>query len=394
MTRAQAAWCCQRCSGCGGSGATPISGRTSSTPLPPSARCWSRKAASTRALFDRREDLHWWWRAIGELPGPGTLGEIRHPHVVAHVLLWLITENAGEDRRRAPRRRRDDIRGHPRERARSPARHGPRDVVASRVAGVVLFTSLVHHRRRSARDAARAVRRRRAGAVVVDRAVARRACARSQTEPRSTRTCSSVPTTPASRPTTTSMTFSSRDTAGWAPFQDHSPSAHDDDRAVPARVALADGLRDRIIEIELARGDVATHASNLALSLGSVDGAGTVTSLLLRLGRGALVRGRSWGNTSREAVYSHLVQVSYPAPSDSPETLQAAAVDAGLPDARLLDLAMYAPQWALVRRGRARLGWARRRRVVVPRPHEGRALGGGAGAPRDLGRVCRPSAPR
>ena len=48
----------------------------------------------------------------------------------------------------------------------------------------------------------------------------------------------------------------------------------------PRAVALADGLRDRIIEIELARGDVATHASNLALSLGSVDGAGTVTSLL------------------------------------------------------------------------------------------------------------------
>ena len=115
---------------------------------------------------------------------------------------------------------------------------------------------------------------------------------------------------------------------------------------VPRAAAFADRLRDRIIEIELARGDVATHASNLALSLGSVDGAGTVTSLLSRLGRGALVRGRSWGNTSREAVYSHLVQVSYPAPSDSPETLQAAAVDVGLPDARLLDLAMYAPQWA------------------------------------------------
>src|SRR4030095_16320253 len=41
----------------------------------------------------------------------------------------------------------------------------------------------------------------------------------------------------------------------------------------PRAVALADRLRDRILEIELARGDVATHASELALLVGSIDGA-------------------------------------------------------------------------------------------------------------------------
>src|SRR5262249_52615169 len=60
----------------------------------------------------------------------------------------------------------------------------------------------------------------------------------------------------------------------------------------------------------------------------------------------SLVRGHLWGNPSREAVYSHLIRRSYPAPDDTPDTLRAAARAVKLPDARLLDLAMYSPQWA------------------------------------------------
>ena len=183
MTRAQAAWCCQRCSGCGGSGATPISGRTSSTPSAPSARCWSRKAR-------RRERCS---TAVRTFIGGGADSvscRAQAPWARSGIRTSSPTFSCGSSPRTRgeapstsasmPSRR--QVRSSP-ERARSPARHGPRDVVASRVAGVVLLTSLVHHRRRPARDAARAVRRGRAGAVVVDRAVARRACARSQTEP-------------------------------------------------------------------------------------------------------------------------------------------------------------------------------------------------------------------
>ena len=314
------------------------------------------QGASARAAFDRREDLHWWWSAVGELPGPGTLGEIRHPHVVAHVLLWLLTENAGRSTvdecldavattcAVIPESALEVLRGT------DPA-------MWWQVEWRGLFSSLPWFTIAAGLLATQP-------ALFADGGLERWwSIVRWLDEP--------VPGARRSR-VDTNVLFRAHD-AGFATDDDvydllfeghgwmgplskitrHRRTTMTEQ--FPRAAALADQLRDRIIEIELARGDVATHASDLALSLGSVDGAGIVTSLLSRLGRGVLVRGRSWGNTSREAVYSHLVQVSYPDPSDSPETLRSAAVDAGLPDARLLDLAMYAPQWASF--VEAALGW-------------------------------------
>lgn len=122
----------------------------------------------------------------------------------------------------------------------------------------------------------------------------------------------------------------------------------------PALTVIADKVRDRVIAVELQRGDLPTPTSRTALNIGSTSGAALAVRLL-RLGDSPLARGRTSGHDSRDAVFSHLLRVSFPAPSDTAETLAAAAHQAGVPDGRLVDLAVYAPQWApLVERA---LGW-------------------------------------
>ncbi|HET7720473.1 MAG TPA: DUF5724 domain-containing protein, partial [Acidimicrobiales bacterium] len=116
----------------------------------------------------------------------------------------------------------------------------------------------------------------------------------------------------------------------------------------PGAVAVADRLRRRILDIELARGELATAASAIAFSVGSVSGGADVIRLLAGLGRASVIRGYIGQNTGREAVYSHLLRVSHPAAEDTGATLKAAATAAGVSDQRLLELAVFAPQWAAV----------------------------------------------
>ncbi|MEA2825904.1 MAG: hypothetical protein QOG43_343 [Actinomycetota bacterium] len=114
----------------------------------------------------------------------------------------------------------------------------------------------------------------------------------------------------------------------------------------PEVVALADRLRQRVLDIELSRGELATPASPVAFQLGSISGAAVVSRLLGGLGRASLVRGYIGSNEGREAVYSHLLRVSHPAPDDTGETLRTVARAAAVSDQRLLELAVFAPQWA------------------------------------------------
>lgn len=116
----------------------------------------------------------------------------------------------------------------------------------------------------------------------------------------------------------------------------------------PQALAVADRLRRRILDIELARGELATSASSLALAVGSISGTADVVRLLAGLGRSGLVRGYIGNNQGREAVYSHLLRVSHPQPEETGAALQAAASAAGVSDQRLLELAVFAPQWAVV----------------------------------------------
>lgn len=123
----------------------------------------------------------------------------------------------------------------------------------------------------------------------------------------------------------------------------------------PDWLAAVDTVRARVLEVEVTRGDLETPATQPALALQSASGAALALRLLAGLGRNPLKRGYQGRNESRDVTFSHLIRVSFPAPGDTPATFAALVKDFKLTDARLLDLAMFAPQWAdLVA---ATLGW-------------------------------------
>ncbi len=114
----------------------------------------------------------------------------------------------------------------------------------------------------------------------------------------------------------------------------------------PALIVIADKVRDRLVAVELQREDLPTPTSPAALNVCSVSGVTLVIECLQLLGKTSLVRGGTGGSDSRDAMFSHLIRVCFPAPADTAEQLRAAADEAGVPAARLVDLAVYAPQWA------------------------------------------------
>ena len=113
--------------------------------------------------------------------------------------------------------------------------------------------------------------------------------------------------------------------------------------------------RARIIEVELERGDLPTAATGPALALCWSGGLTTLVQLLKAARGDGLVRGHLYGNQSRDAVFSHLIRVSFPEEADTPETFSAAVQAAGISPQRLLNLALFAPQWA--RHVEQALGW-------------------------------------
>ena len=109
---------------------------------------------------------------------------------------------------------------------------------------------------------------------------------------------------------------------------------------------LVERCRQRILEVELTRGDNPTAASAPALSLSSVHGIGTLVATLRRMGNRNFVRGGARDNQSRETVLSHLVRCGIPQADETAEDFQRETRAANIGEGRLVELAVYAPQWA------------------------------------------------
>ncbi|MEG3437343.1 DUF5724 domain-containing protein [Pannus brasiliensis CCIBt3594] len=122
-------------------------------------------------------------------------------------------------------------------------------------------------------------------------------------------------------------------------------------RKVPANLdpilkEIGDRCRQRVLEVELQRGDLPTAASEAALGLRSIEGISTLVRLLQMLGKDKFIRGYTYHNLSKPAVFSHLIRVSYPAPSETPQDFAKAVETAEIPRQTLIELAFYAPQWS------------------------------------------------
>lgn len=123
----------------------------------------------------------------------------------------------------------------------------------------------------------------------------------------------------------------------------------------PDWLAAVSAVRDRVLEVELGRGDLETPATRPALAVQGIHGAALTLRLLAGLGKNPLKRGYQGSSESRDVTFSHLIRVSFPQPGDTATGLRAQAHALKIPDSRLLDLAMFAPQWATLVAGA--LGW-------------------------------------
>lgn len=112
---------------------------------------------------------------------------------------------------------------------------------------------------------------------------------------------------------------------------------------------IIDKCRDRIFEIELTRGDTSTAVTRLAQNLQVIYGADNFVKLLTAMGKDNLHRGYiySWGSVeyNKKEVLSTLLKRCWPSESDSQKEFNKLVKDAKITDKRIVEAAMYAPQW-------------------------------------------------
>lgn len=114
----------------------------------------------------------------------------------------------------------------------------------------------------------------------------------------------------------------------------------------PAARPLVERCRARVLEIELTRGDTPTPASKAALNLSTIHGIQNLVAVLRALGKRNFTRGYARDNDSPETVFSHLARCSFPLPTETPADFAKQVSAAQISEQRLVELALYAPQWA------------------------------------------------
>lgn len=97
---------------------------------------------------------------------------------------------------------------------------------------------------------------------------------------------------------------------------------------------------DRILEIELKRGDSETEVSKLARRIGHFEGIRYFASIVRAMDKTPFVRGYSYSDVeSRSIVFCSLLKACEPEEGADSKLFK------DIPEQRLLEAAMYAPQW-------------------------------------------------
>ncbi len=118
---------------------------------------------------------------------------------------------------------------------------------------------------------------------------------------------------------------------------------------------FADNCRDRILQVERRRGDLPTPASSPALALKYTGGAEVFLDFTEALGSESFARGWTYDQSSKASVFSHIVRSTVPSRDDDFDSFKEKSKEKGIKEARLIDAAVYAPQWS--RHVEATLGW-------------------------------------
>ena len=111
---------------------------------------------------------------------------------------------------------------------------------------------------------------------------------------------------------------------------------------------VADEVSDTILRIECKRGDSPTPYSEAVTSIEHVCGTRHLVQLLIALGKDKFARSEylSWNTKGdRKTCLSHLISVCHPLPGEDVNTLKDALKGTSINEKRLIETAMYAPQW-------------------------------------------------
>ncbi|WP_338552839.1 DUF4132 domain-containing protein [Paenibacillus sp. KS-LC4] len=126
-----------------------------------------------------------------------------------------------------------------------------------------------------------------------------------------------------------------------------SPKNHSLD-CYPKLNELQNRIIERILDIELNRGDLPTDVTKLATSISHIQGTAYFLRILAGLDKESFVRGYiySYGkDTTKKESFSQMLKVCHPAVGENEETLKELLRGSKISEVRLLEAAMYAPQW-------------------------------------------------
>lgn len=104
-------------------------------------------------------------------------------------------------------------------------------------------------------------------------------------------------------------------------------------------------IRARVAELELARGDAKSDATKVSEAIQMFGGASIAVRAIAALKGRPLRRGYLWGR-DRPTSLSRLVVLTLPQPGDTDESFGSLVAAHEVSEARLVELALYAPQWA------------------------------------------------
>lgn len=116
----------------------------------------------------------------------------------------------------------------------------------------------------------------------------------------------------------------------------------------PELIELRNTVVERILEIELTRGELSTEVSTLAMKFERIEGMEHWVHLVSAMDKDTFVRGYiySYGdNTTRKETFSHLIQVCHPREGEDDTLLGQFLEQYPIQEKKLLEAAMYAPQW-------------------------------------------------
>jgi hypothetical protein len=120
-------------------------------------------------------------------------------------------------------------------------------------------------------------------------------------------------------------------------------------KTYPFLTEMVNECRDRILEIELQRGDTPTLVTERVNDLGEIFGVDNLVQILQAFGKDNFHRGYiySWRQEglSKKQSLSKLLGVSFPLKDETVEDFSKKIKTAKISEKRLIELAMYSPQW-------------------------------------------------